>query len=270
MAAQMLFNTIKTTLISLEEKGTREPKRLRIAVIECSHTHALKELLTETCLCGVLLIHMWGKDWTLCFLKPHSQSTVKPLPLFHTHTHTQSHFLHTCSFSARNRYDNGGALKTLPLLISSLNASICVFTFTCIWKYSSWILLGVHLCIPPSGFWSLKEITILPSISYQGAQLSASTYLSFLSLLLPFYPFVYLSWFFFALNCFSEIRLISSLVPCIYDEAFMNWAYLTTHAYSCGCNCLIALCYVKISYINRLPLPRNPRSCANVCVCLSK
>lgn len=78
----------------------------------------------------------------------------------------------------------GGPLKTLPLLISCLNASVCVYTFTCIWKYSSWILLDVNLCIPPSGFWSLKEITIVPSISYLGARLLASTYLS-----LCFFPF---------------------------------------------------------------------------------
>lgn len=75
---------------------------------------------------------------------------------------------------------------------------------------------------------------------------------------------------FFVLNFFSEIHLISSPVSYIYDEAFMDWAYLTSHVYSCGCNCLIALCYMKMSYINRLPLPGNHRSCANVYVCLSK
>lgn len=153
----MFFNTIKTTLISLEEKGAREPQRLRTAVIECSHTHALKELLTETCLCGVLLIHMWGKGWTLCVLKPHRVQSNLSL----RSTHTQSHCLHTCSLSVRNRYNNTGRpLKTLPLLISSLNACVCVFTFTCmeifflgiIWlsllHSSLWVLVskGNHNC----------------------------------------------------------------------------------------------------------------------------
>ncbi len=72
------------------------------------------------------------------------------------------------------------------------------------------------------------------------------------------------------LNFFSEIHLISSPVSYIYDEAFMDWAYLITPVYSCGCNCLLALCYMKMSYINRLPLHGNHRSCANVYVCLSK
>lgn len=82
--------------------------------------------------------------------------------------------------------------------------------------------------------------------------------------------FFFFSLFFFVLNFFSENHLISSPVSYIYDEAFMDWVYLITHVYSCGCNCFIALCYMKMSYINRLPLPGNHRSCANVYVCLSE
>ncbi len=70
------------------------------------------------------------------------------------------------------------------------------------WTFSSrLLLLDDHLWIPPSGFWPLKEITFVPNISYQGAQLSASTYLS-----LYFFPIYSIH---FHSSCFS-LCLISS------------------------------------------------------------
>lgn len=61
-----------------------------------------------------------------------------------------------------------------------------------------------------------------------------------------------------------DLSLFYFLVSCIYDEAFMNRAHLTTHVDSCSCIYLFALCYKKTTYINRLPLPLNHGSCASV------
>lgn len=267
VSSQMFYNTIKTTLISLEEKGAREPERLRTAVIECSHTHALKELLTETCLCGVLLIHMWGKGWTLCVLKPHRGQSNLSL----CSTHTQSHCLHTCSFSARNRYNNWMSIKNITIANQLSKRMRMCFHVYMHGNFLSGYYLVFTLAFLPLGFdlWRKSQLC-LTTVTKENNSQHQIICCSVFSLLLPFYPFVWLSWFFFAANFFSEIRLISSPVSCIYDEAFMDWAYLTTHVYSCSCNCFMALCYVKMSYINRLPLPWNPRSCANVHVCLSK
>lgn len=77
----------------------------------------------------------------------------------------------------------------------------------CMWKFSSRLLLDDHLWIPPSGFWSLKEITFVPNISYQGAQLSASTYLSLY--FFPIYSIHFLSSPCFYLCLISSQRSVS-------------------------------------------------------------
>ncbi len=125
VAAQILFELIKAFLISHwgfgRREGNRQPERVRISVIGCSHTHALNELLTKTCLCGVLLIDVWWKAWTYLFLNPTEDSQTS---LFQTHTRIISLSRHI--FSAWSRYDNtGGLLKTLSLLISALNTYVC-------------------------------------------------------------------------------------------------------------------------------------------------
>ncbi len=136
------------------------------------------------------------------------------------------------------------------------------------WTFSSRLLLDDHLWIPPSGFWPLKEITFVPNISYQGAQLSASTYLS-----LYFFP-IY-SIHFHSFPCFS-LCLISSPRSISYPPHIFTmrhlwtehiWLLPFTHA---GVIVFLPSAIWKMSYINRLPLHGNHRSCANVYVCLSK
>lgn len=202
-----------------------------------------------------------GKVGTLCVLKPHREQSNLSLCF----THTQSHCLHTGSFSAQNRYNNTGCpLKTLTLLISSLNACVCVFTFTCMEIFFLDIIYLVFtLAFLPLGYdlWRKSQLC-LPTVTKENNSQHQNICRSVFSLLLPFFPFVWLSWFFFTVNFFSEIHLISSPVSCIYDEAFMDFAYLTTRVYSCSCNRLIS-CEDELYQQAASPLkPQELRKCA--------